>query len=349
MRPIAVSNPPNPWQVSTVDYLGEPPDTGLIVYEDHTKEILSKNDSPDVPFTWSVNPYRGCFHGCAYCYARPTHEYLGFGAGTDFERKIVVKPHAGALLRDTFERKSWKGENIVFSGVTDCYQPLEASYGLTRACLEVCLDYRNPVGIITKSPLVERDIPLLVELGKVATVHVCVSIPFWNESNARKIEPYVTTPVRRMKTVERLAKAGISVTVMVAPIIPGLNDEDIPDILSAAKDAGATGAGRVDLAATGTCERGVLGASLQGAAASCGQGDCADARGARWEALRQLVERAAEWRGKLRRDHRAALRCAGCEAGAQSGRAPRGAETDVSATDRSRRSDASLRLVMRSR
>ena len=247
MRPIAVSNPPNPWQVSTVDYLGEPPAVGLTIYEDHTREILSHNDSPDVGFSWSVNPYRGCFHACAYCYARPSHEYLGFGAGTDFERKIVVKPHAGALLRDAFEKPSWKGETVIFSGVTDCYQPVEASYGLTRACLEVCLEYRNPVGIITKSPLVERDIPLLVELASQARARVAVSIPFWKEHHARAIEPFVATPQRRMRTVERLAKAGLRVTVMVAPIIPGLSDEDIPDILKAAKDAGAESAGRVVL------------------------------------------------------------------------------------------------------
>src|SRR3954467_11585619 len=163
----AISNPPNPWMSSEVEYLDEIPPAELEVYEDHTREILSSNDSPDVGFSWSVNPYRGCFHACAYCFTRPTHEYLGLGAGADFERKITVKPDAALLLREAFERRSWKGELIVFSGVTDCYQPLEASYQLTRGCLMVCEEYRNPVGIITKSPLIERDIDLLVALSKV--------------------------------------------------------------------------------------------------------------------------------------------------------------------------------------
>jgi len=130
-----ISNPPNPWLSTSVEYLDEIPPARLEVYEDHTREILATNDSPDVGFTWSVNPYRGCLHGCAYCFARPTHEYLGFGSGTDFDRKITVKPEAPRLLREAFERRSWKGELIAFSGVTDCYQPLEASYRLTRGCL----------------------------------------------------------------------------------------------------------------------------------------------------------------------------------------------------------------------
>jgi DNA repair photolyase len=215
------------------------------VYEDKTRQILSKNDSPDLHFGWSVNPYRGCFHACAYCYARPTHEYLSFGAGTDFDRKLVVKPDAASLLRAAFERPSWKGELLVFSGVTDCYQPLEATHRLTRACLEVCRDYSQPVGVITKSPLIERDIDLLVALGEVARACVTISIPFWDVERARAIEPYVATPHRRMKTVERLARAGIEVGVNIAPVIPGLNDEDIGDILTAAKDAGAQHAGTV--------------------------------------------------------------------------------------------------------
>jgi DNA repair photolyase len=243
MRLVAVANPPNPWAASTVDYLGEAPMVGLSVYEDHTKEILSANQSPDLGFRWSVNPYRGCLHACAYCYARPTHEYLSFGAGTDFERKIVVKPHAPALLRRAFERPSWRGELIVFSGNTDCYQPLEGSYRLTRGCLEVCAAYHNPVSIITKSPLIERDVDVLLELQRSAKVGVCISIPFWNEAHARAIEPFVTTPARRMKTVERLARAGLTVSVNVAPVIPGLNDEDMVAVLEAAAAAGASSAG----------------------------------------------------------------------------------------------------------
>jgi DNA repair photolyase len=244
LRPLA--NPPNPWAKAAVEYLdGEVPLAELEVYEDASRGILAHNDSPDVGFDWSVNPYRGCFHACAYCYARPTHEYLSFGAGTDFDRKIVVKKHAPELLREAFDAPKWQGELVVFSGVTDCYQPLEASYELTRGCLTVCAEYRNPAGIITKSPLVERDIDVLQELTRVSRVSVMVSVPFWNETHARAIEPFVTTPARRVRTIERLAKAGVRVGVMVAPIIPGLNDEDMGDVLRAARDAGATHAGTV--------------------------------------------------------------------------------------------------------
>jgi DNA repair photolyase len=245
MRPIPVANPANPWSTTEVDYLGDPPTVRLHIFEDHTKEILSTNDSPDVGFRYSINPYRGCQHACAYCYARPSHEYLSFGSGTDFDRKIVVKPHAPALLRQAFDKRSWQGELIVFSGNTDCYQPLEASYRLTRGCLEVCLEYQNPVAIITKAPLIERDIDLLAQLNERASLGICVSIPFWNEANARAIEPYVATPRRRMTTVKRLVEAGLRVNVNVAPIIPGLNDEDMGAVLEAAKEAGASSASMI--------------------------------------------------------------------------------------------------------
>jgi DNA repair photolyase len=192
------------------------------------------------------------FNGCAYCFARPTHEYLDLGAGTDFETKIAVKVRAPELLQKAFDRPSWQGELIVFSGVTDCYQPLEASYQITRRCLEICARYRNPVGIITKAPLIERDLDVLQELNRVARVRVYVSIPFWNADHARAIEPYVATPQRRMLTVERLSKAGISVSVMVAPVIPGLTDEDMPRILEAARAAGARRAGYVLLRLPGS-------------------------------------------------------------------------------------------------
>ena len=253
MRPI--SNPPNPWLSTEVTYLDEIPDAKLEVYEDHTREILASNDSPDVGFSWSVNPYRGCQSACAYCYARPTHEYLGLGAGTDFDRKITVKPDAPRLLREAFERKSWKGELVVFSGVTDCYQPLEASYRLTRGCLEVCAEYRNPVGIITKWPLIERDIDVLQRLKQVASVGVTVSIPIWDRENARAIEAYVATPQRRMQTIETLARAGIDVGVNIAPVIPGLSDADIPAILEAAHAAGARRAGYVFLRLPGSVKQ----------------------------------------------------------------------------------------------
>ena len=244
LRPLA--NPPNPWASTDVEYLdGEAPSARLEVYEDNTRGILAHNDSPDVGFSWSVNPYRGCFHACAYCFARPSHEYLSFGAGTDFDRKIVVKPRAPELLREAFDEPKWKGETIVFSGVTDCYQPLEAHYRVTRGCLEVCAEYRNPCGVISKSPLVERDVDVMQELTRVARFTLMVSCPFWDEAKARAIEPFVTTPARRLRTVERLAKAGVRVGVMVAPIIPGLNDEDMGEVLRAARDAGATHAGMV--------------------------------------------------------------------------------------------------------
>jgi DNA repair photolyase len=251
LRPL--SNPPNPWATSAIEYLdGERPQAPLEVYEDHSRGILSHNTSPDLGFEWSVNPYRGCFHACAYCYARPTHEYLSFGAGTDFDRKIVVKPRAAELLRDAFDDPKWRGQLVVFSGVTDCYQPLEASYRLTRACLEVCALYRNPVSIVTKSPLVERDIDVLTELAAVASVYINVSVGFWDEAKARAIEPFVTTPARRVRIIERLAQAGLDVGVLVAPIIPGLNDEDIAHVLEAARAAGAKRAGRTLLRLPGS-------------------------------------------------------------------------------------------------
>lgn len=246
MRPLPVANPPNPWASTAIDYLdGDAPSVHLTVYKDHTRNILARNDSPDLGFSWSVNPYRGCFHACAYCYARPTHEYLSFGAGTDFDRKIVVKPDAPALLRQAFDRPAWRGELVVFSGVTDCYQPLEASYRATRGCLEVCAEYRNPVGVITKSPLIERDIDVLVELSHVTSAGVTVSVPFRDAETARAMEPFVATPERRLHTIEKLAKAGLRVGVNVAPIIPGLNDEAIGDVLKAARNAGACAAGYV--------------------------------------------------------------------------------------------------------
>jgi DNA repair photolyase len=235
-----VSNPPNPWHKTTVDWIGEPPKVELEVREDATRSILSRNESPDIPFRWSVNPYRGCFHGCAYCYARPSHQHLDLGAGTDFERILVVKPRAPELLREAFLKRSWRGELVVFSGNTDCYQPLEASYELTRRCLEVCLEFRNPVSIITKSALVERDAELLATLAQQAHCTVAVSIPFFDAARARAIEPYVPSPQRRLRAVETLARAGVPVGVSVSPVIPGLNDQDIPQVLRAAREAGAT-------------------------------------------------------------------------------------------------------------
>lgn len=239
-RFLPVSNPKSRFDATSLEYdEGQAPDAELEIHEDLSNSILASNDSPDLGFRWSVNPYRGCQHACAYCFARPSHEYLSFGAGTDFERKIVVKRRAPELLRESFEKTSWKGELIVFSGVTDCYQPVESKLRLTRGCLAVCAAYQNPVGIITKSPLVERDIDLLQELAERASVRVTVSIPFWDAKVARAIEPMVTTPARRMKIIERLARAGIPVGVSVSPIVPGLNDEHLGDVLARAADAGA--------------------------------------------------------------------------------------------------------------
>nr|WP_217440554.1 MULTISPECIES: PA0069 family radical SAM protein [unclassified Myxococcus] len=220
--------------------MDEIPPSRLEVFEDHSKQVVSHNDSPDVGFSWSVNPYRGCLHACAYCYARPTHQYLDFGAGTDFETKLVVKPRAAELLREHFERPSWKGETVVFSGVTDCYQPLEASMRLTRACLEVCAEYRNPVGIITKGVLIERDLDVLQQISRDARLWVSISLPFHNAEVARAMEPYAASPQRRLLAIRRLAEAGLNVAVSVAPIIPGLNDEDIHRVLTAVREAGAS-------------------------------------------------------------------------------------------------------------
>jgi DNA repair photolyase len=392
VKPREVTNPLSRFAKVAVEYdEGEgPPPASVTLLEDHSRSILSRNDSPDLGFRWSANPYRGCLHSCSYCtspdtavaladggekaiadlragdeifgtelvgtirryvrtrvldhwttrkpayrivlssgtelvasadhrflsrhgwryvlraeerphltsddvllgravtpihdggvvehhgrvvsiepvgemtlydittgtgdfiadgvvshncYARPTHEYLELGAGTDFDTKIVVKPRAAELLREAFDKPSWKGELVMFSGVTDCYQAIEAKLGLTRACLEVCLEYRNPVSIITKSALVERDAPLLAELAREAGLHVNVSLAWIDAEDARAIEPWAASPQRRLKVIETMAKAGVPVGIMCAPIIPGLNDGQIPKLLEAARAAGAEWAG----------------------------------------------------------------------------------------------------------
>ncbi len=253
MRVIA--NPPNPFESRHRDLLEPAQSARLQMYEDATIEILSRNDSPDLPFRWSLNPYRGCFHGCAYCYARPTHHYWGFGAGTDFDSKIIVKRNAAALLRRALEKPSWKGELIVFSGNTDCYQPAEASLELTRACLEVCAEYRNPVGIITKGILVLRDLELLKRLHREAWVRVYFSIPFADEEVARKIEPQAPTSWKRFDAMARLSEAGIPTGISISPIIPGLNDQDIPELLKRGRKAGAVEAMATLLRLSGPVEK----------------------------------------------------------------------------------------------
>ncbi|MAY81267.1 MAG: radical SAM protein [Deltaproteobacteria bacterium] len=236
-----VDNPPSRFQTTHIEWEDAPKST-LQVYADDSKSILSANNSPDVPFQYSVNPYRGCFHACTYCYARPSHEYLGFGSGTDFERRILVKHEAARLLERAFLRPSWKGDVVCFSGNTDCYQPIEHNLGITRQCLEVCLRYRNPVGIITKSTVILRDIDLLAKLHKQAHCRVIVSIPFLDAKIARAIEPSAPPPQRRIAVVKALADAGIPVGISLGPMIPGLNDRDIPMILKACHEAGARSA-----------------------------------------------------------------------------------------------------------
>ena len=235
-----IQNPPNPFFSHDCEYLeGMTPPAKLQIFEDSTRRILSENKSPDLGFRWSLNPYRGCVHACAYCYARPSHEYLSFGSGTDFETKILIKKKAPELLRQTFRKRSWKGELIVFSGDTDCYQPLEVSYQLTRQCLEACLDFGNPASIITKSFLIARDKELLQLLHERTHLSVAISIPFIENVTARLVEPHASSIDKRFEAVEILADAGIKVGVNIAPLIPGLNDSDIPQILKRAKACGA--------------------------------------------------------------------------------------------------------------
>jgi DNA repair photolyase len=237
MKPI--SNPPNPFDSRHRELLEPASNVKLQLFQDDTRSILSRNDSPDLCFRWSVNPYRGCFHACAYCYARPSHEYLGFGAGTDFESKLVVKPDAPSLLRQAFLKPSWTGELVLFSGNTDCYQPLEASWGLTRGCLQVCAEFCNPVGIITKAALIVRDIDVLRRINEVATLRVYISIPFASDEMARRVEPQAPSITRRLATLKTLADAGIFTGVSLAPVIPGLNDDHMGRILHSARAAGA--------------------------------------------------------------------------------------------------------------
>lgn len=237
-----ISNPPNCFTAQELEWLDGAPEAHLEVYEERAKSIVNENSSPDIGFRYSVNPYRGCFHACAYCYARPTHQYIDFGAGSDFERKIVVKVNAPELLTKEFEKKNWCGEEIVFSGITDCYQPLEAVYQITRQCLEVCLKYRNPVGIITKGCLIERDLELLAALNRVARVKVYLSIAFVDDALSKLLEPHAPRPSARFRAMRALASRGIPVGIGVAPIIPSLNDVEIPEILRIAKDNGAESA-----------------------------------------------------------------------------------------------------------
>ncbi len=245
-------NPPNRFESTYVEpldidltYEDTAPSVRTMFYRDASRTILAKNDSPDLPFTYSINPYRGCEHGCIYCYARPSHEYLGFSAGLDFESKIMVKLDAAALLEEELRKKSWQPQMVAFSGNTDCYQPVERKLQLTRQCLEVFLRYRNPVGLITKNALVLRDLDIFQEMARFNLIHIMISITSLDEELIRTMEPRTSTAEKRLSTIETLARNGIPVGVNVAPVIPGLTDEELPAILKAAAEHGAQSAGYI--------------------------------------------------------------------------------------------------------
>jgi DNA repair photolyase len=225
----------------------ESPRPGTQYLPDASKSILATNDSPDIPFEASLNPYRGCEHGCVYCYARPTHEYFGYSAGLDFETKIFVKHEAPELLRKELMSKRWVPKSISISGVTDPYQPIERKLEITRRCLEVLAEFRNPCGIVTKNRLIARDIDVLQELARYNAVLVFVSVTTLDVGLNRVMEPRTSLPQQRLDTVRALAQAGIPVGVMIAPVVPGLTDEEIPRIAKAAADAGAKHAGFIML------------------------------------------------------------------------------------------------------
>ncbi|MCB9831520.1 MAG: PA0069 family radical SAM protein [Planctomycetes bacterium] len=217
--------------------LGPDPRTELSF--DRSRSILSENDSPDLPFRWSLNPYRGCEHGCIYCYARPDHERLGFSAGLDFETRIVAKPEAARLLRAALRRPSWRGELIAIAGVTDAWQPVEAEQRITRACLEVMKEARQALTIVTKNRLLLRDLDLLGPMAAEDLVAVNISLTTLDGDLARKMEPRASSPEARLDTLRHLAAAGVPSGVMLGPLIPGLNDREIPALLEAARAAGA--------------------------------------------------------------------------------------------------------------
>ena len=214
---------------------------------DRTRSIIATNQSPDVAFGASVNPYRGCEHGCAYCFARPTHEYLGFSAGLDFETRILVKEDAPVLLAEALSRRSWEPQPLALSGVTDPYQPVEARLRLTRRCLEVLAEFRNPVAVITKNDLVARDLDLLRQMAGWGGAVVHLSVPTLDAGLANVMEPRASTPGRRLGALEELSAAGVPTGVLAAPVIPGLTDHELPAVLRAAAEAGARFAGYVPL------------------------------------------------------------------------------------------------------
>ncbi len=212
------------------------------LFYEYPKKIINKVDSPDL-IGFSMNPYQGCEHGCIYCYARNTHQYWGYSAGIDWEQKIIIKPNAPELLEKEFMNKNWESSPIMFSGNTDCYQPVERKMMITRRMLEVCLKFKNPVSMITKNALILRDIDILKEMANLRLAHVAISITSLDEDLRLKMEPRTATAKNRLKVIEKLSSAGIPVTVMAAPLIPGLNSHEVTEIIKAAADHGASGAG----------------------------------------------------------------------------------------------------------
>ncbi|MEI8311604.1 MAG: PA0069 family radical SAM protein [Verrucomicrobiota bacterium] len=236
----AADNPPNRFERLTVE-LEEPaernPRTQFL--RESARSIISRNDSPDISFSASLNPYRGCEHGCPYCYARPYHEYLGFSSGLDFETRIVVKENAAELLREELGAARWKPEVLAMSSITDCYQPVENRLGITRQCLQVLAEFRNPVGVITKNHLVTRDIDILAGMAAESLCSAHITMTTLAPELSRRLEPRASLPAHRLDAIAKLAGAGIPTGVVIAPVIPGLNDHEIPAILKAARLAGA--------------------------------------------------------------------------------------------------------------
>lgn len=216
-----------------------PPSPRTVLFTDDTQSLITKNTSPDLSFDYSLNPYRGCEHGCAYCYARRYHEFLGFSSGLDFESKLLVKPRAPALLREELSRPSWHAGKLACSGVTDCYQPVERKLRITRGCLEVLAECRQPVVLITKNHLITRDADLLAQLAAWRAGAALISVTTLDPALAATLEPRASLPRMRLAAVTALRDAGVPVGVSVAPVIPGLNDHEIPAILDAARAAGA--------------------------------------------------------------------------------------------------------------
>lgn len=243
----ASDNPQNRFREEFLDYdldaeSGEKPSSKTKLIPDHSKSIITYNQSEDIGFNAGINPYRGCEHGCIYCYARPYHEYLGYSSGLDFESKIVVKYDAAKLLKKELNSPKWKPQVIAMSGVTDVYQPIERKLGITRQCLEVMAEFRNPVGIITKNHLITRDIDILQELNKYNCVAVTISVTSLDNDLVNVMEPRTSRPQRRLQAIRKLSEAGIPVNVNIAPVIPGLTDHEMASIMKAAADAGAVSA-----------------------------------------------------------------------------------------------------------